>query len=108
MAVTLAELKIYSIPLNALMPIKGTPLGHFKQISQEDILRTIALFRFINPEADIRLAAGRALLHNNGEIAFYSGANAMITGNMLTTSGSTIASDRAMLTRMRRDVTFSS
>lgn len=104
MAVTLAELGIDSIPINALMPIKGTPLEHLNQLSEEDILRTIALFRYINPDANIRLAAGRALLYNNGEIAFCSGASATITGNMLTTSGSTIASDRAMLTGMGREV----
>lgn len=106
MAVSLAELGIDSIPINALMPIPGTPLEGLPQLSEEEILRTIAFFRYINPEANIRLAAGRALLTNDGEIAFQSGASATITGNMLTTAAcATIRSDREMLEHLGRDVT---
>ena len=75
-------------------------------ISEDDILRTVAFFRYINPEANIRLGAGRALLPNDGETAFKSGASATITGNMLTTVAcATIRSDRQMLTDLGRDVT---
>lgn len=106
MAISLAELGIDSIPINALMPIKGTPLENQKQLTEDDILRTIAFFRYINPDANIRLAAGRALLTNDGETAFESGASATITGNMLTTAAcATIRSDRKMLQDMGRDVT---
>ena len=106
MAISLAELGIDSIPINTLMPIPGTPLENLPRLSEEDILRTIALFRYINPDANIRLAAGRALLTNDGEIAFKSGASATITGNMLTTVAcATIRSDRQMLTDLGRDVT---
>ncbi len=82
------------------MPIAGTKLGHLPELSGDDILRTIAFFRYINPEANIRLAAGRKLLPLNGETAFFSGASASITGNMLTTSGTTIREDLAMLKRL--------
>lgn len=103
MAVSLAELGIDSIPINALMPIKGTPLEHLPELSEEEILRTIAFFRYINPLANIRLAAGRALLTRDGEIAFRSGASATITGNMLTTAAcATIRSDRQMLEDLGR------
>ena len=69
-------------------------------------LRTVAFFRYINPEANIRLGAGRALLTNDGETAFRAGASATITGNMLTTTAcATIRSDRNMLTDMGRDIT---
>ena len=106
MAISLAELGIDSIPINTLMPIPGTPLEHLPELSEPDILRTIAFFRYINPEANIRLAAGRALLTNDGETAFKAGASASITGNMLTTVAcATIRSDRKMLTDMGRDVT---
>ena len=105
MAVSLAELGIMSIPINALMPIPGTPLENLEQLSENDILRTIAFFRYINPEANVRLAAGRALITNDGEAAFSGGASATITGNMLTTSCSTIESDKKLLSGMGRDVT---
>ena len=106
MAVSLAELGIDSIPINALMPIKGTPLENLEQLSEEDILRTVAIFRYYNPAANIRLAAGRALLTNDGEYAFTSGASATITGDMLTTVAcATIQSDKKMLEALGRDVT---
>lgn len=100
MALDLAELNIRSIPINVLKPIKGTPLGGVSQISKNDIIRTVAMFRFIIPEAFIRLAAGRETLGNSGEQAFRSGANAAITGDMLTTTGSNIRSDIEMLEKI--------
>lgn len=106
MAISLAEFGIDSIPINALMPIEGTPLENQPQLTEDEILRTIAFFRYINPEANIRLAAGRALLTNDGELAFQSGASATITGNMLTTAAcATIRSDKQMLKDLGRDVT---
>lgn len=105
MAISLAEVEVDSIPINALMPIKGTPLEGQEPLSEEDILRTIAFFRYINPKAEIRLAAGRALLTNDGEIAFKSGASATITGNMLTTVAcATIRKDIEMLKQLGREV----
>jgi len=104
MAISLSEIPADSIPINALMPIKGTPLENLERISEDDILRTIAFFKYINPKADIRLAAGRALLENDGENAFKSGASATITGDMLTTVAcATIRSDKEMLKRIGRD-----
>ncbi|MBU3109593.1 biotin synthase BioB [Clostridium gasigenes] len=97
MAIELRMLKILSIPINALMAIKGTPLENEVNLTEEEILRTIAIFRFINPKANIRLAAGRNLLTNYGENAFKSGANATITGNLLTTCGNNIEADRKMI-----------
>lgn len=97
MAVSLSELQVDSIPLNMLMPIQGTPLQDRKQLCEEEILRIIAIFRFINPEADIRLAAGRLLMEHSGRRAFLSGANAALTGDMLTTSGNNTKQDIEML-----------
>ncbi len=106
MAISLAELGIDSIPINSLMPIPGTPLEHLDALSEADILRTVAFFRYINPEANIRLGAGRALLTGDGESAFKSGASATITGNMLTTTAcATIRSDKEMLQALGRDIT---
>lgn len=105
MAFTLSELDVASIPINSLMPIPGTPLQDLPRLSEEDILRTIAIFRFINPTAEIRLAGGRALMEQDGKRSFLGGANASITGNMLTTSGSTIKKDREMLASLGFDIT---
>jgi biotin synthase len=105
MAMTLSEIPADSIPINALMPIKGTPLENCRPLSEDEILRTIAFFRYINPRADIRLGAGRALLSCDGKKAFESGASATITGNMLTTAKcATIESDRKMLKSLHRTV----
>ena len=100
MAVSLAELGVRSVPINALMPIKGTPLEGLPRLSEEDILRTVAIFRYILPTADIRLAAGRDLMRECGKQAFLSGANSTITGDMLTTSGNGIADDVKMFSGM--------
>lgn len=97
MALTLSELGILSIPINVLMPIKGTPFGDLTQITESEILRTTAMFRFINPTAYIRLAAGRRIMRENGKYAFFAGANATITGDMLTTSGNNTHQDKKML-----------
>jgi biotin synthase len=97
MALTLAETGVRSIPINALIPIKNTPLENLQRISEQDIVRTVAIFRFIVPQADIRLAAGRDLMSDCGRQAFLSGANSTITGDMLTTSGNKISQDIKML-----------
>ncbi len=104
MAVTLSELGVTSIPINALMPIKGTPFEDLERLSEEDILRTVSIFRYIAPSADIRLAAGRDLMTNCGKQAFLSGANSTITGDMLTTSGNDINGDVKMLREMGFDI----
>lgn len=104
MAFTLAELNIISIPINALTPIDGTPLEKNERLSEDEILRTVAIFRYINPAAYIRLAAGRNLMEGSGRAAFNAGANATITGDMLTTSGNDINADMEMLTAMGFDI----
>ncbi len=104
MALSLSELEVDSIPINALMPIQGTPLESCTMVTEEELLRTIAIFRYINPAADIRLAAGRAIMKNSGEKAFHAGANATITGNMLTTSGNNIEQDIHMLKALGFDL----
>ena len=96
MALELQSLGVRSIPINVLMPIKGTALENQPLLSDEEILRTVALFRFINPKADIRLAGGRKLLEDHGRQAFKSGANASIIGNMLTSIGNNVDEDFAM------------
>lgn len=97
MAFSIAELEIRSIPINALIPVKGTPLGELEPMKKEDILRTVAIFRYINPTADIRIAAGRGYFEDGGKDLFHSGVNAALTGELLTTGGSSIEQDRRLL-----------
>lgn len=104
LAFELKELGVKSIPINILNPIKGTPLENAKSLSQEEILKTIAIFRLINPEAFIRLAAGRNLINEFGKDCFNSGANATITGNYLTTSGNKICDDMKMIKELKLEV----
>lgn len=100
MALSLAELAIESIPLNILRPISGTPFEHMPAVSNDDVLRTVAIFRYINPRAWVRIAAGRGQFPDGGAQLFLSGANAAITGDMLTTTGTSIAGDLAMFEQL--------
>ena len=97
LAFELAALRIESIPVNVLMAIKGTALENLKTLAPDDVLRTIAIFRYINPTANVRLAAGRKFLPDNGASALLNGASASITGNMLTTSSNNIQDDMKLL-----------
>ena len=104
MAVSLSELEVESIPINALIPVKGTPLQDLPKLTEDDIIRTVAMFRYINPTADIRMAAGRNYFADGGRRLFESGVNATITGDMLTTVGNNTKQDMEMLTDMGFDV----
>lgn len=97
MALELRSLGINSVPVNILNPIAGTPYEHNKRLSDTEIQRIIALYRFILPKAFIRLAGGRGLLADKGLACFKSGANAAISGDMLTTSGISIDTDMKMI-----------
>ena len=89
----LYNLGVKSVPINILNPIKNTPFENNKILSQEEVLRTVAIARFILPDAFIRLAGGRLLFKDKGVSLFSSGANATITGDMLTTNGTSIDED---------------
>lgn len=97
MAFTLRELNVKSIPVNFLNPIPGTPYEHNKLLSDDEKLRVVAVYRFILPDSSIRLAGGRGLIADKGEKCFVSGANAAISGDMLTTSGITIETDMQII-----------
>lgn len=90
MAIELRDLNLVSIPINVLMPIKGTPLEDVERLTEEEILKTIVIFRLINTKAQIRLGAGRNYIQGFGERTFRGGANATITGNLLTICGNKI------------------
>ncbi len=93
MAFTLRDLAVKSIPINILQPIKGTALENMPALSEDEILSTISIFRFINPDAHIRFAGGRVQIKDFQHKALRAGINAAITGNYLTSTGSNIHED---------------
>ncbi|MBF1063926.1 MAG: biotin synthase BioB [Peptostreptococcus sp.] len=97
MALSLRDLGIESIPVNMLNPIPGTPMEKYESLDEKEMQRIIAVYRFILPKAFIRLAGGRGLMSDKGKACFMSGANAAISGDMLTTAGITVDKDKKLL-----------
>ncbi len=98
LAQTLRELNVDSIPLNILNPIKGTPLSHMAALPPMEILMTIAIFRFMLPDKDIKLCGGKEKnLRQLLPLGILSGANSLMTGNYLTTEGRDSSLDHEMI-----------
>mgnify|MGYP000858752599 FL=1 len=94
MAFTLADIGVDCIPVNILNPRPGTPLEGSTPPQPMEIIKTLALFRMINPKATIKIAGGRE--QNLGDfqgLALRSGANGMIIGGYLTTGGRQVCDD---------------
>lgn len=98
LAFALRRLPIGSIPINILHPIQGTPLGKMQLLSDDEIMRCIAIFRLVHPKAYLRLAGGRARLSEEALMrTLYTGINSAIVGDLLTTIGSKIHEDKARI-----------
>lgn len=96
-AFELSELDVDSVPINILNPIPGTPLEHTPLISEEDIIRTVAIFRFILPKKSLRFAGGRMRLSHASMLRIMTGGmNGVLMGDMLTTVSNTISDDRKL------------
>ncbi len=105
LALSVRELGIKSIPINLLNPIPNTPYENNPILTNDEMCRIVAIFRFINPKSFIRLAGGRGLLEDFGKRCFQSGANAVISGDMLTTTnGMTIEKDMQMVKSLGYEV----
>ena len=88
LAFTLRNLAVDSVPLNFLHPIPGTPAENFPPLAPLEILKTIALFRFIMPRTEIRICGGRETgLRTLQPLMYVAGADGTMIGNYLTTSG---------------------
>jgi biotin synthase len=92
------------IPLNFLIAIKGTKLENMPPVKPLDILKIVAMFRFVNPKADIKVAGGRVHLRELQSMMFFAGANSIISGNLLTTPNCTTESDRKLLNDLELEI----
>lgn len=100
MALSLAELNPKTVPINVLNPIKGTPLEGFEnKITEEEVIRTICIFRIAMPNAILRYAGGRKtrLSVETQKLGMRAGINGMLSGDYLTTEGVDIAQDKELL-----------
>lgn len=97
LAFELRELGVESIPVNFLDPRPGTPLGNLPRLTPQDCLRALAMFRFVNPSRDIRVAGGREVnLRHLQPLALYP-ANSLFCNGYLTTGGQGPEADLAMI-----------
>ena len=97
MAFKLKELDVDSVPLNILVPIKGTPMEGRERLKVSEIIKTIAVFRIILKDKTIKIAAGReSMLKDFQVLAFLAGANGMLIGGYLTIKGRSVEDDLKM------------
>jgi biotin synthase len=97
LALTLREIGVESVPLNFLNPQPGTPFGHLQPMQPMEILQNIAVFRFLLPRAEIRIAGGRTFLGDMQSMIFMAGASGVMIGDYLTTKGRRVEDDLRMI-----------
>ena len=102
MAYTLRELSAESIPINFFIPIEGTQLSEQPALSPEYCLRVLCLYRFLNPKAEIRMAAGRERYLRNMEVMALYPANSLFLDGYLNAKGA----QRARTLQMIKDAGF--
>lgn len=98
LALALLEVEPRSIPINILCPIPGTPLESQAPLQTEEVLDTVAFFRFVHPRTTLRFAGGRSSLSRETQVkAIRTGMNGGIVGDLLTTIGSTVDEDKRLV-----------
>lgn len=103
MALILKELDVDSVPINILVPIKGTPLEGREPFSCSEAIRTISIFRVILKDKIIKIAAGReSILKDFQSLAFMAGANGMLIGGYLTLRGRDVQEDHRLVEEVRK------
>ena len=107
MAMDLRDLGVQSIPLNFLNAIEGTPLQQTENLTANDCLRALAMFRFVNPDRELRISGGREIhLRSLQPLGLYV-ANSLFVGDYLTTKGQAPQADYEMIRDMGFEVTHS-
>lgn len=108
MALNLAEIQPDSIPINILMPIPETPFANYlNKIDEENVLRTLAIFKIVNPKSILRLCGGRMRLSKeNQEKALKYCVEGLMTGNYLTTTGSSPDDDIRMIKNLNKNISY--
>jgi len=107
MAFDLRELGVQSIPLNFLNAIEGTPLEGNDELTANDCLKALAMFRFVNPDRELRISGGRELhLRSLQPLGLYV-ANSLFVGDYLTTKGQPPKKDYEMIRDLGFEVTTS-
>jgi biotin synthase len=98
LAFAIRDLDVDSAPINFLNPIEGTRLDHLGTLNPDEALKIISIFRFILPLKEIRVCGGRIqTLGENHPMIFKAGADSVMTGNYLITTGRSYGDDLAML-----------
>jgi biotin synthase len=98
MAFAIKELDVEGIPINVLLPIKGTPLEKNPIMTPAEIAKAFALFRLVNPAKMIKFAAGRETVMKDFQgLLMLAGANSLMTGGYLTTRGRSIEEDLSFI-----------
>lgn len=100
MALELRSIAAEMIPVNFLNPIDGTPLAKRSDLNPRQCLKALAMFRFTNPRAEIRIAGGRELHLGSMQCLGLYAANSMFVGDYLTTKGQLPEADYRMLEEM--------
>lgn len=102
MAYILKELDVDSIPINILVPVKGTAFESMNAISCVDAIKTISIFRIILKDKIIKIAAGReTVLKDFQSMAFMAGANGMLIGGYLTVKGRDVEEDYKLIEEIK-------
>ena len=107
MAFDLRDLGVQSIPLNFLNAIEGTPLQKNDELTANDCLRALSMFRFVNPDRELRISGGREIhLRSLQPLGLYV-ANSLFVGDYLTTKGQAPQEDYDMIRDLGFEVTES-
>ena len=104
LADSLRELGVESVPMNFLNPAAGTPMGNQTPMKPFEILKSIAVFRFMLPKAEIRIAGGRHFLGDMQSMIFMAGASGVMIGNYLTTKGRQVEDDLQMMHNLKLEI----